>query len=257
MKKNLIALILPLLLAGCGQTNFETLGIKKVAVISLRTDISMRTIGRGDSSDLINSIHDISKGALDFSPKDRLNEDEEFYIYKTMDSLKEPFEKWAAAYDVSMMFPEELVQSKVYQDISLPFFETSYLYSVAPYRNINEPSSFQMRELCKDLDVDALVMFRLFFEREAYRDIVHLPFTPDYLKLFAKLKITVFDKTGHIVIDNLFEAVSPEIIGYDKSAYYFSLENEDFSRVIEKTLQELRIKVNKFVDLKISEKQDV
>jgi hypothetical protein len=246
MKKRLfVALILPLFLSACGGApDFKALGIKKIAVISVRTDTVMHTMSQDGASEFINVIHDISKGALEGDSSKRLSEEEEFFIFSMMEDLRKPVKKWAASYDIEFLNPDIVASNNLYSNLHLSAAETGVYYSSPPFRNIDQPDAKTLKELCASLGVDALATFRVYFERESYRDAFQLPFTPDFLKLYAKVDLMVFDKNGVTLLQQRIQSVSPEIIGFDKSEYHFSFKDEDMKRVIIKTIDALKDNVD-------------
>jgi len=164
-----------------------------------------------------------------------------------MEDIKAPLVKWVKSLNVEIYPVEKLAQSSTYKSIPITTSEDGIYYSIPPYRNIDQPKAEALKDLCEKLGVDALVTFRTYFEREAYRDAFQIPFTPDYLKFFAKVDVMVFDKEGVTIYQQRFEGVSPEIIGYDKSKFQFSFDDPDMTRVIKKTVEVLKENVEKSV----------
>jgi hypothetical protein len=238
------------LLAGCGSGSLDDLknrNIQKVAIISVRSDTRMHSVTRGGGSGLINMLQDVGKGGLEGDVSKKLTENEEFFLFQLMGDLQEPLEKWVKSLDIEIYSSEKLAKNSAYKSVPITTTEAGIYYSIPPYRNIDQPKAEVLKDLCEKLGVDALVTFRTYFEREAYRDAFQLPFTPDYLKFFAKVDIMVFDNEGQTVYQQRFEGVSPEIIGYDKSQYQFSFDNPEMTRVIKKTVGILKTNVKEAV----------
>lgn len=237
-----------LALTGCndssGLKSLKDRNIKKVAIISVRTDSRLHTKNQGRASSLQNLVQDVSRGGLEGNQSKRLTEDEQFFLFKMMEDLQKPFNNLLDSYQIARLSKEELINSNSYNNIPITASEDGIYYSIPPYRNIDQPNADVLSGLCRDLKVDAVLTYRSYFEREAYRDMFQLPLIPDNLKFFAKLDIMVFDKTGQTIFQKRYEAVSPEIIGFDKSQYQFSFLYPEMKRVIERTVDILKSNIN-------------
>lgn len=250
---SVLIFVLSTSLIGCndssGLQTLKSRNIKKVAVISVKTDIRLHTKNKGNFvSAISNMAQDMPNGSFDGIGARNLNAEEKFFILKIMEDLQTPFNRLLDSYQISRVSIEDLIQNQGYKNIPVTYDADRYYYSVPSFRNIEQPRAYAIAKLCKDMDVDAVLTYKTYFEREAYRDVFQLPLTPDYLKFFAKLDIIVFGRDGQTMFQKRYEGVSPEIIGYDKSTYQFSFQHEDMERVINKTIDVLKNNIDREIN---------
>ena len=177
--KLILILLISLLLSSCGDAGLaqlEQYNLKKIAIISVRSDSRMHTKSQSGSSDFMNVIQDVTKGGLKGAIVQDLSEQEQFFLFNLMESLKSPLEKWVKSKGIKLVSEKKLLGSKVYQGVPESVTEKGTYYSIPPYRNIEQPTAEVLTKIASDLGADALVTFRTYFEREAYRDSFQLPF---------------------------------------------------------------------------------
>ncbi len=227
--------------SSCGGPDLSYLNINeinKVVIVSVQADSKFQ---------LLNTDNNLKKHKIpNLVPE--LTEEEKFYLFDHLTSLKHPIETWIKQKGFTLIPTTTLNSSKTLNSTHRSPLNQS-LYALPPYKPMDSLPINSCKLIVDELDVDAIIMLKITFKKSLFRDPLQLPLTPDKLKLISHLMITVVDKSGNIIIEEIIEGISSESIDHYDYMTRISVNDTKLVKSIDNSLINLKQQLIKYLGI--------